>query len=417
LIGKALVEIPAKFAGQPPVNPRRDLHKHFKGAQGLAEDVRYYGRWIRDEAEGCIGHLYPKAKLPDGSKAIVVAWLWSRTVRSPDPAAKGAHVPLVSSFMLSTKEGSKSWVKPVIDTSAPDGWRFEAKTGMLTKSEEEELAKGTRGQGRGSNFVCVLTGTTIGGSYIKSEGMAGRVGQRLMAIVTEGTRARVYISPNAAQETAARLADSDRRVADARENELAQPVPERLTGGTCFSYGLTSFDKLFTPRQLVALTTFSDLIRAAHERVLTDARAAGLADDRQPLHAGGAKALAYADAVATYLAFALSKLADRGSSICTWFTARDSTRPTFARQAIPMSWDFAELNTLLEGTGSFQGAVMWTAESVEALDGHGEISKIFNIDASKNSFPIRPAIISTDPPVLRQYWLRRPFRLLLCLVA
>ena len=131
LIGKALVEIPPKFAGLPPVNPKVAGRSSSaadagtgKGAQGLAEDVRYYGQWMRDEAEKRIGHLYPKAKLPDGSEATVIAWLWARTVRSPDPAAKGAMVPLVSSFMLSTKEGKKAWVEPVIDPTAPDGWRF-----------------------------------------------------------------------------------------------------------------------------------------------------------------------------------------------------------------------------------------------------------------------------------------------------
>ena len=145
LIGKALVEIPPKFAGLPPVNPKAQAELkragkwNGKGAQGLAEDVRYYGQWMRDEAERRIGHLYPKAKLPDGSEATVIAWLWARTVRSPDPAAKGAMVPLVSSFMLSTKEGKKAWVEPVIDAGAPDGWRFEVRTGALSSAEEDEL--------------------------------------------------------------------------------------------------------------------------------------------------------------------------------------------------------------------------------------------------------------------------------------
>ncbi len=150
LIGKALVEIPPKFADLPPINPKSQDelksggHWNGKGAHGLAEDVRYYGQWMREEAERRIGHLYPKAKLPDGSEATVIAWLWARTVRSPDPATKGAMVPLVSSFMLSTKEGKKAWVKPVIDPAAPDGWRFEVKTGTLSKVNEERLKKGTK---------------------------------------------------------------------------------------------------------------------------------------------------------------------------------------------------------------------------------------------------------------------------------
>jgi putative DNA methylase len=192
LIGKALVEIPPKFAGLPPINPksRAELERggkwQGKGAQGLAEDVRYYGQWMRDEAEKRIGYLYPKATLLDGSEATVIAWLWARTVRSPDPAAKGAMVPLVSSFMLSTKEGKKTWVEPTIDAAAPEGWRFEVKTGALSKAEEERLKKGTK-TGRGSNFSCLLTGAAIDGDHVKAEGMAGRLGARLMAIVAEGT--------------------------------------------------------------------------------------------------------------------------------------------------------------------------------------------------------------------------------------
>ncbi len=395
LIGKALVEIPPKFAGKPPVNPKSRAEaaygeiRAWKGAQGLAEDVRYYGQWMRDEAEKRIGHLYPKATLPDGSKATVIAWLWARTVRSPDPAAKGAMVPLVSSFMLSTKEGKKAWVEPVIDAAAPEGWRFEVRTGALSKADEERLKKGTK-TGRGSNFTCVLTGSAIDGDHVKAEGMAGRIGARLMAIVAEGQRTRIYLSPTPEQGALAATAKPGW--------EPEGDLPNDPRSFWTVQYGLKTFASLFTPRQLVALTTFSDLVTEAREQALAHARAANIPDDPRPLHEGGTGAEAYADALATYLAFALSKLADRGSSICTWFTERDSTRPTFARQAIAMSWDFAELNTLLDGTGSFASAVQWTAESVEAQGFGGKIASIGNIDAAKNSFPVRSVVISTDPP-------------------
>ena len=194
LIGKALVEIPPKFAGLPPVNPKaqaelkRGGQWNGKGAQGLAEDVRYYGQWMRDEAERRIGHLYPKAKLPDGSEATVIAWLWARTVRSPDPAAKGAMVPLVSSFMLSTKEGKKAWVEPVIDPRAPDGWRFEVGMGKLTKAEEDRLKKGTK-TGRGTNFaMCPHWVASFPLDHVRTEGKAHRLSSQLMAIVVEERR-------------------------------------------------------------------------------------------------------------------------------------------------------------------------------------------------------------------------------------
>ena len=199
LIGKALVEIPPKFAGKPPVNPKaraEAVHgalRAWKGAQGLAEDVRFYGQWMRDEASLRIGHLYPKATLPDGSQATVIAWLWARTVRSPDPKAKGLMVPLVSSFLLSTKEGKQAWVEPVIDPTAPDGWRFEVHTGTLAKADEERLKKGTIGRSDGG--TCTLTGTPMPFSYIRSEGQTNGLGTRLMAVVAEGKRSRVYLPP------------------------------------------------------------------------------------------------------------------------------------------------------------------------------------------------------------------------------
>jgi putative DNA methylase len=397
LIGKALVEIPPKFAGLPPVNPAsravraRGGRWQGRGAQGLAEDVRHYGAWMRDEAARRIGHLYPEATLPDGSKATVIAWLWARTVRSPDPAAKGAMVPLVSSFLLSTKEGKKAWVEPVIDAAAPDGWRFEVRTGMLTKAEVERLKKGTK-TGRGTHFSCVLTGAAIAPDHARQEGEAGRMGARLIAVVAEGARSRIYLSPTEEQDGVAVSVEAS----DVTGLDVEMPDNPRWFSPP--GYGFKTFASLFTPRQLVALTTFSDLVAEAREKALADALSSGLPNAPTSLAQSGTGATAYADAVATYLAFALSKLADRGSSICTWFTERDSTRPTFARQAIQMTWDFAELNTLLDGTGSFNGAVTWTAESIEGPNFGAGDGGIALIDASKNSFPVRPIVISTDPP-------------------
>lgn len=414
LIGKALVEIPPKFAGKPPVNPKaraEAVHgtlRGWRGAQGLAEDVRYYGQWMRDEAERRIGHLYPKATLPaaasagasgttKGSQATVIAWLWARTVRSPDPAAKGAMVPLVSSFLLSTKVGKNAWVEPVIDPAAPDGWRFEVHTGTLTKANEERLKKGTKGEGRGSHFSCVLTGAMISGDFIKAEGMAGRMGARLMAVVAEGNRSRVYLSPDPAQEQTAHSANEDHRVAEAREGALNQPVPERLTGGTCYSYGLTTFGKLFSPRQLVALTTFSDLVGEAREKVLADAHAAGLPDDATPLHEGGTGASAYADAVMTYLAMAVNKACDYNTSLVLWSPTRDQAKSTFARQALPMVWDFAEINPFADAAGDLYTSVHGLCRALEQEPAFGAAA-INLIDAPKNSFPVRPIVVSTDPP-------------------
>ncbi len=395
LIGKALVEIPPKFAGKPPVNPKAQAELkrgrwNGKGAQGLAEDVRYYGQWMRDEAERRIGHLYPKAKLPDGSEATVIAWLWARTVRSPDPAAKGAMVPLVSSFMLSTKEGKKAWVEPVIDPNAPDGWRFEVKTGKLTKADEEEKKKGTK-TGRGTNFACVLTGSSITADYVRDEGNAGRLGSRLMAIVAEGVRGRVYLSPTAEQEARAAAA----LPSDTSAIEVEMPDNPRWFSPP--GYGMKRYVDIFTPRQLVALTTFSDLVSEAREKALADARAAGLPHDSTPLHSGGTGATAYADAVATYLAFAVDRAADYGSSISTWLPDDNAIRGTFGRQALPMTWDFCEGSYFGDSSAALS-TILKTISDVVAHQRATTPGTVTQIDAARNGYPVRPCVISTDPP-------------------
>jgi putative DNA methylase len=386
LISKALVEIPPKFAGRPPVHPEYDSHKRYRGAQGLAEDVRFYGRWMRDEAERRIGYLYPKARLPDGSEATVIAWLWARTVRSPDPRAKGAMVPLVSSFLLSTKEGKKAWVEPVIGAIAPDGWRFEVRTGELAKADEERLKKGTIGRSDGG--TCILTGASMPFSYIRTEGQSHGLGRRLMAIVAEGQRKRVYLSPNQHFDIAEGAVPAWEPEGDLPNNPRDFKTP---------NYGLKTFASLFTPRQLVALTTFSDLVGKAWERVLADARAARVYGDVTPLREGGTGAMAYADAVATYLGLAVSKLADAQSSLARWKPSMDQTIATFARQALPMVWDYAESNIFSGMAGDLFVSLNNMMRVLDDARGsrHGNIGQI---NASKDSFPVRTIVISTDPP-------------------
>ena len=403
LINKAMIEIPPKFAGRPPVNPEARneptvVAKTWHGAQGLAEDVRHYGRWMRDEAKNRIGHLYPPVEItpalvrdrPDlkpyeGRKLTVIAWLWARTVKSPNPAFADVDVPLASTFMLSTKKGKEAYVEPVIDGRE---YRFTVKVG--TPPDAEEVMAGTK-LSRGS-FRCLLSDVPFRYEYIDDEANAGRMQERLMAIVAAGDRKRVYLPPTPDAEAVAREAKPSWK-------------PDAPSRGTWASnaqgrrYGFRAFGDYFTPRQLVALTTFSDLVGEAMKRVRHDAVAAGLPDDDRPLRDGGTGARAYAEAVAVYLAFALSKLADRGSTICTWFTERDSTRNTFARQCLPMTWDYAELNTLLAGTGSFLGAVEWTAESIDGVAaGYGSSVGTGTQADAGNQVLSSDRVVSTDPP-------------------
>ncbi|MGQ0742866.1 MAG: DUF1156 domain-containing protein [Acidimicrobiales bacterium] len=365
LITKALIEIPPKFAGRPPVHPDagRLAAGAWEGAAGLAEDVRWYGRWMRDEAERRIGHLYPKVALPPeqgGGEATVIAWIWARTVRSPNPAWDGP-MPLVRSFALSTKKGRETWVQPIVDRENRS-IGFEIRTGP-------GCPEGTVGR---NGAVCLATGTPVPLAYVRAEGKAGRMGAQLMAIVAEGHRSRIYLPPDPDHDRIARSAVPPEDVPDT-------DLPEKALGFRVQGYGMTKHRHLFTDRQLVALCTFSDLVMEARARLVSD----GARED-------------YADAVATYLAFTISKVADRGSTICTWFTDRDSTRNTFARQAIPMTWDFAEMNQLLRGTGSFAGANEWTVESLDAA-APGLPGRAYQLDAGTLRHD-QGVVHVTDPP-------------------
>ena len=406
LVSKGLVEIPPKFAGRPPVNPKaqaelkRGGRWNEKGAQGLAEDVRYYGQWMRDEAAKRIGYLYPKAKLPDGSETTVIAWIWARTVRSPDPAAKGAMVPLVSSFMLATKEGKKAWAEPVLDVNAPDGYRFEVKAGVLTKADEQRLKKGTKTGGGGTSFYCLLTGAALTFEYIRKEAKQFGLQARLIAIVAEAKNGRLYLSPTLEHETIAKSAIC--------QGPPEGNLPDRALGFRVQEYAMTRWSDLFTSRQLTALTTLADLIPEVKEKSSADASRAGLFDTNAPLHSGGCGALAYADAVATYLAFANSRMADRHSSLTRWDPNPSGYAPkianTFSRHALPMVWDYTEGNIFSSSSGNFEDAVNWVVKNVSVLGAFGPGS-IVAADAVKNSFAVHPAVISNRPTLLRQHWL------------
>lgn len=399
-INKAMIEIPPKFADRAPVGPVPPSTRHalsmpgWKGAQGLAEDVRRYGHWMREEARKRIGHLYPQVEItadmaadrPDlqalvGQKLTVIAWLWARTVKSPNPAFAHVSVPLASTFVLSSKSGREAWVEPVV---TGDTYRFTVRMGK----PPEEARQGTKASGRGANFLCLLSKAPIPGDYIKTEGQAQRMGTRLMAIVAEGKRGRIYLSPTSEQEKLAQEA--------APEWKPQGNVPSRLTGGTCVPYGLKEWADLFTPRQLVALTTFSDLVQEAIARCHSDARNAGMEDDPRGLEEGGTGAKAYAEAVGVYLTFAIDKVADRNSSLCSWATLREHARNTFGKQAIPMTWDFAENNPFSDSSGNFEGGII-SINSLLSLFNEKNQSYVLQQAAQKQNFSYKK-IVSTDPP-------------------
>jgi putative DNA methylase len=359
LINKAMIEIPPKFAGRPPVclsQKRKGMsadlgfHGKWHGAMGLAEDVRYYGTWIREEAQKRIGFLYPlftiekemAAERPElgtqvDKKLTAIAWIWARTVKSPNPAFSHVDVPLASSFILSTREGKEAYVKPIVNG---DSYEFRVETGR----PPADAVNGTK-LAR-ANFRCLLSGTPISTKYIRAEACKGQMATRLMAVVADGPRGRVYLSPTVEMESLARSAKPSWKP-DLKVTTPCHDI-DRLP-----MYGMFTWGDAFTPRQLVALTTFSDLIVEVRERIRLDAATAGLSEDGVGLEPGGSGAQAYAEAISVYLAFALDKMADLGNSLVRWEPIAQCPRQMFGKQAIPMIWDFAEANPLGDSSGSW----------------------------------------------------------------
>lgn len=422
LINKAMIEIPPKFAGRPPVNPGdagipagnragrdagaprgapRLIPQTWRGAQGLAADVRYYGQWMRDEAEKRIGHLYPKVAAiqeADGSwrhatlaeianpksqiqDLTVIAWLWARTVKSPNPAFAHVDVPLVSSFWLATKKNKETWVEPVI---RPDisGYDFVIRYSGKPKLEETINRQGG---------VCALSGAPMSFAYIRTEGQAGRMGVRLMAIVAEGERGRIYLAPTSEIEEVAHLAQPKWIPENYLEGKSAVNVP---------LYGLKTYGDLFTPRQLVTLTTFSDMVMEVRERVYYDAIDTGLIDDNCSLTANGAGATAYADAIATYLSVATARYANACTTICSWNPgqSKEDIRFTFSRQALAMTWDFAEGNPFSSSSGNFSDNIeTWLYKSLLFLPDTNIPGTAIQADAATQVISSKK-LVSTDPP-------------------
>jgi putative DNA methylase len=372
LINKALIEIPPKFANRPPVNPEAShslMGRDWHGAQGLADDIRYYGKWMRDEAERRIGHLYPKVILPKeygGGEATVIAWIWARTVTCPNPAC-GAQMSLVSSFWLSKKKGKEAWVEPEIDrSSTPPVIRFIVKTGKGQPSDPTKV-------GRGGQFQCLCCGNVASEEYIKNEGMNKRMGSKLMAIVAEGKSSRVYLAPTSEQENIAIGAKASWKP--------EQDMPRNPRWFSPPAYGMPTFGDIFTSRQLVALTTFSDLIYEAGALVQTHSN-----EDR-----------AYTNTIKTYLALALDKALDRNTALCTWEPGMDRMGHTFTRQALPMVWDYVETNPFANAGGDLQGTVQSLCEVLDKLE-LGLPGSVQQLDAIAITKKDSRLLISTDPP-------------------
>ena len=365
MIGKAMIEIPVKFKDREPRHTGTKEKLSYRGAEGLAEDITWLAQKMSEESFDKIGHLYPKIKLSahyGGGEATVMAWLWARTIPSPNPAVGRAHIPLISSFWLSKKKGRMAWVKPVIEDQKI---AFEVQYG--TPPNEPEVSSGTK-VGRGANFRCLLTGDAVPADYVKSEGMAGRMKWRLMAIVAEGPGGRCFVSPT----------DEHERTAFSEQPLWRPDVPlsQHPQYMSVTNYGPSKVSDLFMDRQTIALNTFSDLIPV----VLNDF----VADEEYKL------------ALRVYLALCVTKLANRQSTSTFWNTTSGMVEQVFAMQALPMRWDTAEGNPFSSSTGNFLGQVSYLTKAIAALPCRPSEGYLIHQDAQRANF--EDFVISSDPP-------------------
>ena len=386
MINKAMIEIPPRFAGQAPVNSDSrtllDGAAGWQGAQGLAADVQYYGEWMKREAFRRIGHLYPKVKVPHalgGGEATVIAWIWARTVKCPNPAC-GCEMPLASTFVLSKKKGKEAWVKPITEGN---NVHFEVQYGKCPKEYESFKV------GRSAVFKCPCCGEITTDAYVKQHGKAHEMGSQLMAVVGEGKHGRIYLSPDVEQTIAADV--------PAPESYPSGAMPENPRWFSPPAFGMTDYSDLFTNRQLAALAAFSSLAAEAQAKAEADAVAAGVINDHIALSAGGSGARAYGEAVGVYLAFSVDRLADFSTSVSRWSVTNEKPMNCFSKQAIPMTWDFPEANPMGNAVGSFSTIVSYVASCIEKLPSRAFNGTAIQFDAQSDC-GLRNIMVSTDPP-------------------
>ena len=380
LINKALIELPRKFAGKSPVNPdadplgmttgrgKRAKQVAWSGAAGLADDIRYYGKWMREQAHERIGRLYPKAKLPDGGEATVIAWLWARTIPCPNPAC-GAAMPLMTTFQASRKANNRHWIKPVVhrDTQPPTiSFQVQNHDGDMP-AIDRTLIRGGKGA------VCIACDAPVTQTYIREQSTAGNMGVVMTCTIAEGGRNRIFLSPTDAHIQAAESAKPEWRPSGA--------LPDRALGFRVQRYGFTHWHQLFRERQLVGLTTYSDLLPQVRKQILQSGCEEG-----------------YATAVCTYLALSVSRLANSCSSLNLWQNLGDFVAQVFTRHALSMIWDFAEVNPFSGSTQNWMAQIEWIAQVVERLPAHTNIAHAIQADASSDILVDKGPVIVTDPP-------------------
>ena len=374
LITKALIEIPPKFANKPPVNPdadpmgittgkgRKSQKVPWRGASGLADDIRYYGKWMREEAFKRIGHLYPTIKDENGIDRTVIAWLWTRTIPCANPAC-GINMPMMKTFQLSKKPKNRHWTKPVVNR--------ETNT-ISFKVQNHPADVPTEATVNRNGATCIACKSTVKLDYVRQQAREGKMSEQMTAIVAEGDNKRLFISPN------------DEHVQTALNAEPEWRPSQAITKNpkvSALAYGTTHWHQLFTERQLLTLTTFSDLISEVRLQIIENS------DDGD-----------YADAVCLYLALAVGRLSNGSSRFNVWQNLGDKVAQVFGRQAIPMMWDYPESNAFSTQTQNWTAQIEWVAKAVDHTPAESNPGKTLQADASTTVHANDAPIIVTDPP-------------------
>lgn len=395
LINKATIEIPQKFSNLPSLNSyfnnERLIDNSWAGADGLADDIRYYGKWISKKAEESLNQLFPKIKI--NSKVIekrpdlaayqeknlnVICWIWARTVKSPNPSFNTKEVPLISNFIISKKKGNEAYIEVVLKD---DNYYFVVHPG---KPENIEKASLGTSAGKRASFKCLFTGDPIPYNYIRNEGRAGRIGKRLIAIVAEGKKKRIYLSPTKEHE------DIVKEVTCIEKPDLKLPYNPRDFKTP--NYGLESYGDLFTERQLLVHQTFCKLIEKVRFKINEDQKKVFQKENKN-LDIFSNK---YAESICVYLSFSVSRLINRHSTVCIWNTIGEKIEQVFAKQAIPMRWDFPEANPLSKSSGGYEGTLEWIPKVLELFP-DADVGVVEQEDAATQKIS-NQKIISTDPP-------------------
>lgn len=373
LAARALLQVPDRFAGRPACHPGAAAAGGGR-LEGLVADVRAYAADVGAAAHAAIGEAYP----PDAAGRPVVAWIWARTAPCPNPAC-GLPMPLLHAFTLAAPPARPAWLLP----GAGDGpWRVggpgdpSPPPGTVTRTAAR----------------CLHCGTLHPLRAIRERARDGGLGQRLVCLVVRTGRGKAYAEADAVQaQRAAQV-----RAPGGPDTDL----PEAALGFGTANYGLRRHRDLWTPRQLLALGTFSEQVRAIRARASADARRAGWPDG-EPLRAGGRGALAYGEAVSLYLALALDRAAARWCTFARWHRTRENVEHPFATPGLPMPWDFAEANPFAETAGGWGAAVEAVARALAAApaaEADVPPAECVQADAASPAPGRGGMLVCTDPP-------------------